>query len=227
MSRTIYLFLFLAMTTTGCGNSLPQEDLTPFVIPPQDAELVYHFADGRQMYTHLLAIEKGEAELEDVIEVPKDLKLPPGLQWSDLGVSKGHTTDLYTFIIKEDRVIRRDRKSEQTLLKGPLSASASEWKTRLVNKHAEGQTERFAECQIVEIKKQRVLEKKRKTLTVDCLDQTADKRTTLLRIRFAKGLGIIEKAMYISSDPNMKIDSTPPTIHIQLKSMRPKSTEKW
>ena len=79
--------------------------------------------------------------------------------------------------------------------------------------------EQFADCQIVERQKRLVLKQQRMTLTVDCLKQTTGSGTSLFRVRFAKGIGIIEKSIYFSDDSKVQIDSTPPIEFIQIKEI--------
>ena len=73
--------------------------------------------------------------------------------------------------------------------------------------------------QIVERQKRLVLKQQRMTLTVDCLKQTTGSGTSLFRVRFAKGIGIIEKSIYFSDDSKVQIDSTPPIEFIQIKEI--------
>lgn len=220
----IICLLVLCSVTQSCGNSNPNEDLAPYVLPPKDSELVYSLLDGGQMITRVLSFDDGEAQMKDVMDIPKNMQLPEGVKWSDFGVKDRKVTYHYSYIFKKGHVLRRDKRDESILLKSPLSPFASGWEFKMQNFGEGKKVEFFGECQIVERKRQRVLDEERPTLTLDCVGKTLDKGKILFQHRFAKGVGIIEKSMYYIEDFSVKVDSTPPVDLIQLIEIRPTAT---
>ena len=195
MSKLILsYFTTVFLLVLGCGKGpVATGTLPDFILPKSNSTYVYTMSKGGVLYSRVLSVGKDRVQLEDTFELPSEL-VPPEAQI---------VTDKYTLLISGNSVVRQDKRGAAILLKKPLQALTSKWEGRITSFSDNQREERKAECQITKVDQQIVLGQNRETITVDCIDNTPTFET-LWRLRFANGLGVIEKSIH--SSPKSQTD---------------------